>query len=235
MLSSWTVFVILSLFAPFWFWQAVWLGKYRMLDRAYLHERLDALLTNATIKDLDLQCLSVADAEECMMNDDVDEDQAMPREVVMACLDSLGRWLDKDTCALDETKVCRFLGEVLLAGSPGKEWELESFMDYWRKMAREIFTPDLSMLNGLHIVTERSTVLGKQQCFVSYFPVSELPTDPAQRFSRLFAKQKQWSPEQILPYIEDLAADAKARDALLLKYTRTQRAQGKLLYGSRIK
>jgi sister chromatid cohesion protein DCC1 len=70
---------------------------------------------------------------------------------------------------------------------------------------------------------------------ISYFPLSELPADPAARFSQLFLEQKQWAPEDIMPFIEDLAPDKKKLDALLLKFTRSQKQDGRVVYGSRIK
>lgn len=62
---------------------------------------------------------------------------------------------------------------------------------------------------------------------VKYFPVSSLPADPAQRFSDLFLTRSKWKNEDIIPFLSDIAVNAKERDKMLLKYARaTTDAQG---------
>ncbi|KAI7852430.1 sister chromatid cohesion protein Dcc1 [Circinella umbellata] len=217
-------------------------GKYRILERSFMHGLLDALITNATIAELNLDAMPLEAAKDCIRQ--YHEDGVnIPDPVVMACLKAFSTTsdnIDNDgelILKLDQYKVCRFMGEVILASARGKEWTLDDFHQVWRRLVPDVFTPNMEqMLQGLYITTERAAPgLGRIQSYVSYFPVTELSVDPAQRFASLFAEKKQWTPEQIIPYIQDLASTPKARDALLLKFTRTQKSNGQVLYGSRIK
>ena len=53
-----------------------------------------------------------------------------------------------------------------------------------------------------------------------YFPASDLPVDPAARFSDLFLTRPRWKGEELAPFLTDIAVNSKERDKLLLKYCR---------------
>ena len=54
-----------------------------------------------------------------------------------------------------------------------------------------------------------------------YLPRSSLPADPGARFNDIFLVKPTWRLDEIIPYVDDLAVDAKARDRLILKWCRT--------------
>jgi len=56
---------------------------------------------------------------------------------------------------------------------------------------------------------------------LTYFPSSELPVDPAQRFADLFLTRSRWRRDDIAPFLQEIAMNSKERDKLLLKYCRT--------------
>jgi sister chromatid cohesion protein DCC1 len=56
---------------------------------------------------------------------------------------------------------------------------------------------------------------------IQYFASDNLPTDAAKRIQRLFQKREQWTLEELSPFLDDIAVDAKKKDAVLLKYART--------------
>jgi sister chromatid cohesion protein DCC1 len=68
---------------------------------------------------------------------------------------------------------------------------------------------------------------------LSYFPCAELPTDPATRFADLFLTRARWKAEDIVPYLSDIAVDAKDLDKLLLKYARALTDKDGLCYTAR--
>jgi len=63
--------------------------------------------------------------------------------------------------------------------------------------------------------------------FLTYFPASTLPVDPAPRFADLFLTRSHWRGDEIAPFLSDIAVDSKERDKLLLKFARaTTDSQG---------
>ncbi|KAI7898757.1 uncharacterized protein BX663DRAFT_229638 [Cokeromyces recurvatus] len=107
-------------------------------------------------------------------------------------------------------------------------------MEVWKKLGQDIFTPKLEYLEGLYIIHERFKLQTTEK-YVQYFPISELSTDPPQRFAALFAEKPLWRSEEIIPFLKDLAPEKKDQDHLLLKFARVHREKNMVLYGSRIK
>ncbi|KAF7730993.1 Sister chromatid cohesion protein DCC1 [Apophysomyces ossiformis] len=212
-------------------------GKCRLLDRTYLNRLLDMLYTNATINGFDMQSISLENAQKCIY-EGLEADESIAEPALMACIQSFVTDMGNTfSLSFDEYKVCRFIGEFVLSSTAGKEWERDDFLDVWKQLVPEGYRPAMSMLEGLVLSQEIISLAPRRvQHYVSYFPVSELSTDPAQRFATLFRRKKLWSTDDITPFLSDIAPDPKKRDALLLKFTRAQKGEdGKTLYGSRIK
>ncbi|KAI9259481.1 sister chromatid cohesion protein Dcc1, partial [Phascolomyces articulosus] len=151
-------------------------GKYRILERSFMHGLLDALVTNATIAELNLDAMPLEAAKGCIRQYHEDG-QNIPDPVVMACLHAFSSQIEQEgspsLLKLDQYKVCRFMGEVILASARGKEWTLEDFNQVWRKLIPDVFSPKMEMLEGLYVITERAAPgLGRIQSYISYFPVS---------------------------------------------------------------
>jgi sister chromatid cohesion protein DCC1 len=107
-------------------------------------------------------------------------------------------------------------------------------MEVWKKLGQDVFIPKLEYLDGLYIMNERAK-LHRIERDIQYFPVSELSTDPPQRFSALFAEKPLWTSDEIIPFLVDLAPKKKEQELLLLKYARTHKTANRIQYGSRIK
>lgn len=60
---------------------------------------------------------------------------------------------------------------------------------------------------------------------IQHFAASDLPIDAASRLQHLFQKREQWTLVELSPFLDDIAVDAKKRDAILLKYARTTTAK----------
>ncbi|KAI9010494.1 sister chromatid cohesion protein Dcc1 [Phycomyces nitens] len=217
-------------------------GYCRVVDQSHLHRLFDVLVSYCILQDIDVKAIPLGVAKQ-MIREGVSEDEEyltgpVPDQAIIACLRSFATntnfGLDDDIVCLDEARVCNFLGRFILLSEKGKEWLLEDFMEMWKRLTPDVFSPSLDMLKGLCICNERVAV-HQNQIYVSYFPVAELSTDPAQRFASLFAEKKLWSVDEIRPYIEDLASDRKKQESLLLKFTRIQKTKGKVFHGSRVK
>ncbi|KAI8974646.1 sister chromatid cohesion protein Dcc1 [Pilobolus umbonatus] len=213
-------------------------GYYRVFDKSYLLGLLDALLTSTA--GMNLTGLTTKEAIQHIQTElsFVDEEAITPDEITLAglrCFISDEDELSEDgTVPFNERKICRFLGEYLLSQTKNKRWEIDDFMEVWKGLGQNLFTPELEDISGLCVYHEL-TKLQQTVQYIQYFPVYELSTDPSQRFATLFAEKPLWGSEEITPFLIDLAPNQKERDKLLLKYTRTRKTKDSILYGSRVK
>ncbi|KAJ3290552.1 Sister chromatid cohesion protein DCC1 [Borealophlyctis nickersoniae] len=200
-------------------------GAYRLLDPSYQKHVLQLLLTSIAEQEYPVHELHLSD---CLGM--FDEDDGIPDTILAHTLKIFS---DKRTVSdvdevyqLSETKVCRFLGEQLLAQSD--RIRLEAFVEAWEGAVMDPFVPSLDMLKGLYLIETMA-----KQSSIRYFPKSLLPMDAKQRFERLFHERRKWEYEDLLPYISDLAPNTKKLDAILLKYARMSKVEGKTFYSSR--
>ncbi|KAJ2936934.1 hypothetical protein H1R20_g177, partial [Candolleomyces eurysporus] len=110
--------------------------------------------------------------------------------------------------------------------------EKEVFMDKWREAVGDTFADrvELRLIAGNYL--ERSSGITDKDT-LSYFPASDLPTEPAARFSDLFLTRPRWKVEEISPFLSEIAVDSKERDKLLLKYCRAVNEAGVVWYTAR--
>ncbi|OBZ81941.1 Sister chromatid cohesion protein DCC1 [Choanephora cucurbitarum] len=214
-------------------------GYYRLFDREFLFRLFDSLVTNAILHQSDFKHMSLGEAKSCIRDEigAVDEEEIVPDHVLLASIRMFAQHdvsQDEQILEFDEAKICRFLGEWLLANPRNKRWEMNEFLEVWKKLTQEVFVPKIEYIQGLYVM-HTSTKLHQVENFVQYFPVHELSTDPAQRFAALFAEKPLWSLEEITPFLTDLAPQKKDKEHLLLKFARPHRNQTTTLYGSRIK
>ncbi|CEI92736.1 hypothetical protein RMCBS344292_06989 [Rhizopus microsporus] len=210
-------------------------GYCRIFEKTWLSHLFDALLTNAIFHGLDLNQMTMEQAKQCILEEKeaIDEDVNIPDEIIKAALNLFANEVD-GRLKFDDVKVCRFLGEWLLCNPRDKRWLLDEFLQMWKTLGHNLFEPKLEYLHGLFIMYE-NVKMQQIERYIQYFPISELSTDPAKRFSALFAAKPLWTTEDIEPFLNDLAPTKKEREALLLKYTRTHRTKDTVLYASRIK
>ncbi|KAI8370706.1 sister chromatid cohesion protein Dcc1 [Radiomyces spectabilis] len=129
-------------------------GYYRLFERNYLHRLLDALVTQAIIQGHDVKEMSVKNAYECVREGLAaveDEPTSVPDAVIMACIaafadDDTDLTVATNSVHFNEKKICRFLGEVILASAKGKEWRLEDFMEVWRQVTPDVYQPQMEAL-----------------------------------------------------------------------------------------
>jgi sister chromatid cohesion protein DCC1 len=108
-------------------------------------------------------------------------------------------------------------------------------MEVWSKLGHDLFEPKLEMIGDMCIKEDLSK--GKSiQKYIQHYPVTELSSNPPQRFAALFSVKTLWTNDDITPFLIDLAPTPKERDGLLLKFTRRHKtSNNQILYGSRIK
>ncbi|KAJ3049463.1 Sister chromatid cohesion protein DCC1 [Rhizophlyctis rosea] len=203
-------------------------GHWRLLDPAYQETVLRLLIVSAIADDIPLSHMTLEDAARLL--NDADDDDGIPKSVSMHVLIAFA---DKDgeneqTYAISSSKVCRFLGQQLLANSTRHSQSLTSFLQSWSENVPEPFEVEIDMLKGTALI--HNDELPRT---IQYFPKSTLPSEAKQRFERLFDVKRKWSYDELLPYIDDLAPDKKKLDALLMKYARMSKSANTMFYTSR--
>ncbi|PWN18577.1 hypothetical protein BCV69DRAFT_284885 [Microstroma glucosiphilum] len=223
-------------------------GQMRLLSPAYLHSLLLSLLliidSNAYLpNDVPLQ-----DAMNALR-----EDHQVREEVAEAILcrwfgqqkqtingsgnGSGGEVVVKEgsttRVALDGTKLARFIGEQLLREA-SQPMLLSTLMSTWSKQLGDSFQSyaSLPLLDSLYLLhpapplpTGSSSTATATPRRIEHFPRSALPVAPAPRFQALFTARPSWTLQDLAPFIEDLAVDAKRREALLLRFARAKRVE----------
>lgn len=214
-------------------------GYYRLFEKDYLLQLFDYLLTNSIINGIDVTFMSLGEAKRCIKEGSAEERVDIPDDllisainVFLARVDHLDR--EENMIVFDRGKICRFMGEWMLSNPRSKRWELSDFTRLWATMSHELFTPELQDLDGLYLMYE-TIKLSKNVQYIQYFPVSELSTDPPQRFAALFSEKPLWTLNEIQPFLVDLAPSKKEQETLLLKFARSHRSKNTVSYGSRIK
>lgn len=125
---------------------------------------------------------------------------------------------EPDDWRVSETKVCRFFADQLLRAK--SHWESSEFIKAWRKLVGE-FHPSLEMIRGLALFEESAAASTSTSEFrLRSFSLEDLPTSPPDRFKMLFQTRLRWFYDELLPFIEDLAADEKALKGVIIKFVR---------------
>lgn len=123
----------------------------------------------------------------------------------------------EDEWRVSETKVCRFFADQLLRAKA--QWDSSEFMKAWRKLVGE-FNPMLEMLRGLALFEESAASAFANEYRLRHFSLEDLPTAPNDRFKMLFQTRLRWYYDDLLPFVEDLAADEKALKGVIIKFVR---------------
>ncbi|KAF8205052.1 sister chromatid cohesion protein Dcc1 [Pholiota molesta] len=156
----------------------------------------------------------------------------VPRAVstqIMAWFGELkdGRW------KMDVGSVVRELGLGILRNHRHDPISQGDLLLRWKTQVGDTFESlvSIGLLEGNYIESE--TINYGDNLTLKYFPASDLPVDPAARFSDLFLTRKKWKGEDISPFLSDIAVNSKERDKLLLKYCRTVTESGGVRYTAR--
>lgn len=214
-------------------------GYYRLFEKDYLLQLFDYLLTNSIIHGLDIQHIRLGEAKRCIKEGSSEEKLDIPDDILVSAINVFlsrvdHQYNEESMIEFDRAKICRFMGEWMLSNPRTKRWELGDFTRLWSTMCHDLFKPELQDIDGLYLIYE-TTKLSTTIHYLQYFPVTELSTDPPQRFAALFSEKPLWTLDEIQPFLIDLAPTKKEREHLLLKFARSHRNKNTISYGSRIK
>lgn len=187
-------------------------GYWRIVDEKYMDGILNMLLNNTLLNDWSLNALDEDEVVGSLVKD------GYSNVIAHHCLDVYGSKTNgseeggKSFWELDKRRVCvHFARRILACG----KMKIESFMEEWTRKVPGGMVVSFDMLEG-EVLVEKLGI----QSFVYAYSVSSLPSDPANRFSRLFQERSKWDWKDLQPYIRDLSVPGLTSDGLLLKYTR---------------
>ncbi|KZT68253.1 hypothetical protein DAEQUDRAFT_712068 [Daedalea quercina L-15889] len=190
-------------------------GELRPIAPSYLNAILELLLTHLVSLSLKYDSAPV-DALCSALEDGYDVRRDVCKQVMAWFGDIIaGEW------CMDKTAVVREVGLGLLRPYRDESVPLSDFLVKWRKSVGDTFEPEVSLdlLSGNHL-SQIDALKEPPITVLTYFPSSQLPIDPAARFTDLFLTRPRWKADEIAPFLADIVVDAKERDKLLLKYTR---------------
>ncbi|KAG8895615.1 hypothetical protein FRB99_000427, partial [Tulasnella sp. 403] len=128
---------------------------------------------------------------------------------------------------MNEQMVVREVGLGILEAQRHEFPTAEQLTAKWREQVGDTFEHHVNMdlLSGNYVeLTDTDIPAGgraTRQPRLKYFPASDLPANPSQRFADLFLTKKSWRGAELTPFLQDIAVDKKERDRLLMKFTRT--------------
>ncbi|KAH9910634.1 sister chromatid cohesion protein Dcc1 [Fomitopsis serialis] len=190
-------------------------GELRPISPTYLNAILELLLTHLVSLSLPHDSASM-DALCCALQDGYD----VRKDVCKQVMAWFGNIIDGEWC-MDKTAVVREIGLGLLRPYREESIPLDEFLTKWRKSVGDTFESEVSvdLLSGNYL-TQTDVLKEPPIVVLTYFPSSQLPIDPAARFTDLFLTRPRWKADEISPFLADIVVDAKERDKFLLKYTR---------------
>ncbi|KAF9405242.1 hypothetical protein BGZ94_003676 [Podila epigama] len=216
-------------------------GYWRLFKQRFMYDILQEMLMavnvlDMTVQDIEGSALCQAICEESSGRDSTGIEPWMVEHCLKSFSDD-NTQLTSDQYSLSAKKVCYFMGIYILSTvERGNRWILSDFMRHWQQVLHNQFEPELGFLAGEHIVeTEKLAERNQTVKYVRYFSKSNLPNDPASRFSVLFNVKPRWEAHEIRPFLRDLVLDEKKLDLLLLKHARSvKQPGGGVIYNSRI-
>nr|GFB99687.1 sister chromatid cohesion protein DCC1 [Tanacetum cinerariifolium] len=168
-------------------------GYWRIIDEKYMYRIRSMLINNSLINDWSLNALDENEVVESLVKD------KFSRDIAHHCLEVFGTRTNgcekggKSIWSLDKTRVCVHIAREILARGKMK---MESFMEEWTMEAPSGMVVSLDLLEG-EVLVEKLGI----QSWVYAFSVSSLPSDPANRFARLFQERSKWDWKDLHPYI----------------------------------
>jgi len=199
-------------------------GKIRLVQSEYLFQVLSHVLDCVDSNSWDKTCVSMGDVIDAM-------GLLHPDFIVKKVFD----WFFVPTTgdgeseasgrifAMNEYKICRFLGEVILKSS--NKFNFTHFMKAWQQSVPTGLVVQLKQLEGLAVYDTES-----EPAVIWSLPEESLPDTIQDRFAVLFEAKPKWTQDEIVPFIKSLAFSAQSVGVLLTKHARVHTANNRKYY-----
>ncbi|THH09399.1 hypothetical protein EW145_g2056 [Phellinidium pouzarii] len=194
-------------------------GELRPMTLNYLNTTLELLLNTIVSSSFSLEAVPASEVAETIQYDhDIPQNVSLQVMTWFGDLSSFSS-LEK-TWKIDIDSVVTQMGIGILSAHRNTPIDQNKFLTKWRMAVGDSFENrvNLSLLSGNFVSSRQSATAN---AMLVYFPWSELPVAPADRFSDLFLVQTRWRAADINPFLNDITVDSKERDRLLIKFTRS--------------
>ncbi|KZV69547.1 hypothetical protein PENSPDRAFT_652296 [Peniophora sp. CONT] len=209
-------------------------GALRPIAPTYLHTILELLLTYLVALSQPHDAASVAELTSAL-----ESEHDVRREVALQVMQWFGEVngaQGEQLWSMDVPGVVRQVGLGLLRNHRDTPVPESAFLESWRAAVGDVFVTEVNMrlLAGNYLSAPAPLSISPDtEPQLTYFPRSELPTEPSARFTDLFLTRVRWKATDIAPFLDDIAVDSKDRDKLLLKYARAVTESDGLWYTAR--
>ncbi|BES87216.1 Sister chromatid cohesion protein [Nesidiocoris tenuis] len=200
-------------------------GKWRILDHEYQFRALSFLLNFVDEQSWPPDAIPIGETTSTLKG--LLPDSILYHILQVYLVETENESDDSDLLfELNENKICRFLGEALLR--PVDKFNLHDFLQAWESSVPSGLETNLKQLDGLALHDTKTN-----PPVIWYFPESKLSEDIAERIAQLFAERRQWTFDEIEPYIAPLTTEKQTVNALLTKHARSSNIGGQKLYSAR--
>ncbi|VDB96177.1 unnamed protein product [Peniophora sp. CBMAI 1063] len=208
----------------------------RPIAPTYLHTILELLLTYLVALSQPHDAASVVELASAL-----ESEHDVRREVtvqIMQWFGDVSGAKGEQLWSMDVSGVVRQIGLGLLRNHRDTPAPESDFLGKWRTAVGDVFVNEVKMdlLAGNYLSAPAPlSVSPDAELQLTYFPQSELPTEPTARFADLFLVRTRWHAKEIAPFLSDIAVDSKDRDKLLLKYARAVTEPDGIWYTARLR
>ena len=139
------------------------------------------------------------------------------------------QYFEPSNGAVKRDKMCRFYGEYLLQSS--SVFNLQEFLSIWQDSLPIVDNEDEESFNVKVEQLEGLALVDKDQ--IRYFSEANLPIVIQERLKVLFNTKEKWTLEEITPFVNNMTTEKLNVKALLTKYARGSRINGKQVFCSK--
>ncbi|UZJ54854.1 hypothetical protein CBS101457_004174 [Exobasidium rhododendri] len=210
-------------------------GSYRMISPDYLMESLQVLLNH-----VDLHAYPLERVPFLATVSSLEKDHNMRREMTEAILriwfgktrqekgpsNGKDKLEEPSAVEIDVVAMVRFIGlQLLVKKAKQAPTLLDDFQREWKDVVGVNLSDhtNLELLEGHYLTfpAPPTQPSDSHPITIQHFASSDLPLEPATRLQHLFKKREMWTLQELSPFLDEIAVDAKKRDGILLKYART--------------
>ncbi|RIB12943.1 sister chromatid cohesion protein Dcc1 [Gigaspora rosea] len=205
-------------------------GYWRYIDHEYIFEILSNVLGMLNLYSVELESLPLNIIEDAVKGYG---HSTFITQRIFEYFSESNDFMDESNpiFKLSKEKLCRFFGIHTLKINDklyNQRVPIDLFFELWNRDTPLEFEASFNLINDNAIIFNNSNHLtekSKKNQLIRYFPVSQLSSNPKQRFKQLFSTKFEWREDYIKPFLVDFCLvddkfSTKKFNELLLEYTK---------------